>query len=109
MAYSVAARKQEMGIRLALGAGPGDILGLVIGQGMRMTLIGIAAGIAASLALTRLLTGLLYGVRATDPLVFGGSALVADGDSAFGVLSSGSPRLARWIPSSSCDRNNPHP
>ena len=79
MAYSVAARKQEMGIRLALGAEPGDILRLVIGQGMRMTLIGIAAGIAASLALTHLLTGLLYGVRATDPLAFGGSALVLMG------------------------------
>jgi putative ABC transport system permease protein len=64
---------------LALGAEPGDILRLVIGQGMRMTLIGIAAGIAASLALTHLLTGLLYGVRATDPLAFGGSALVLMG------------------------------
>lgn len=76
MAYSVSTRKQEMGIRVALGAEPEDILKLVVGQGMRMTLLGIGVGIAVSLALTRLLAGLLYGVRATDPLVFGGASLL---------------------------------
>ena len=76
MAYSVTARKQEMGIRVALGARPADILRLVVGQGMRMTLIGVALGVLFSLGLTRLLASLLFGVQATDPLVFGAAALV---------------------------------
>jgi len=76
MAYSVTARKQEIGIRVALGARPADILRLVVGQGMRMTLIGVALGVVFSLALTRLLASLLFAVQATDPLAFGAAALV---------------------------------
>lgn len=76
MAYTVNARKQEMGVRVALGARPADILRLVVGQGMRMALVGVALGVLVSLALTRLLAGLLFGVRATDPLVFIAAALV---------------------------------
>jgi predicted permease len=76
MAYSVSSRKQEMGIRVALGARPVEILRLVVGQGMRLTLVGVALGIAASLALTRLLATLLFNVHATDPLIFSGAALV---------------------------------
>jgi putative ABC transport system permease protein len=76
MAYSVAARKQEMGIRVALGARSADILWLVVGQGMRMTLLGVAIGVAVSLTLTRLLANLLFGVPATDPLVFSAATLV---------------------------------
>ena len=76
MAYSVNARKQEMGIRVALGATPGDILKLVVGQGMRMTLIGVALGVAISLVLTRLLASLLFNVQSTDPVAFGGAALI---------------------------------
>jgi putative ABC transport system permease protein len=72
----VSARRQEMGIRVALGARSVDILRLVVGQGMRMTLVGVALGVAVSLALTRLLASLLFGVQATDPLVFSTAALV---------------------------------
>jgi putative ABC transport system permease protein len=79
MAYAVSARKQEMGIRVALGARPADILRLVVGQGMRMTLIGVAFGVVASLAFTRLLASMLFGVQATDPLVFSAAALVLGG------------------------------
>lgn len=83
MAYSVSTRKQEMGIRLALGASPEDILRLIVGQGMRMTLIGVGVGIAVSLALTRLLANLLFGVGAADPLVFTGASLVLMGTAFF--------------------------
>jgi putative ABC transport system permease protein len=76
MAYSVAARTQEMGIRMSLGAEPRDIVKLVMGQGMRLALIGVAIGIAASLALTRLISTLLFGVSATDPLAFSVAAVV---------------------------------
>jgi putative ABC transport system permease protein len=79
VAYTVTARKQEMGIRLALGARPADILRLVVGQGMRMILMGVALGVVVSLALTRLLASLLFGVRATDPLVFSAASLVLVG------------------------------
>jgi len=79
MAYSVTSRTQEMGIRLALGAKSADILRLVVGQGMRLTLLGVAIGVIASLALTRLLATLLFGVRATDPFIFSAAAIVLAG------------------------------
>ena len=79
MAYSVNARKQEMGIRVALGAKPADILRLVVGQGMRMTLTGVALGVVISLGLSRLLASLLFGVRSNDPLAFGAAAFVLVG------------------------------
>jgi putative ABC transport system permease protein len=76
MAYTVSERKQEMGIRMSLGAGSGDILKLVVGQGMRLTLLGTGVGLAFSFALTRLIASLLFGVRAADPSVFGAATLV---------------------------------
>lgn len=76
MAYTVSARQQEMGIRMALGASTGDILRLVVGQGMRWALLGVAVGVVVSLALTRLIASLLFGVRAADPLAFGVAAIV---------------------------------
>jgi putative ABC transport system permease protein len=70
MAYLVTQRQAEIGIRLALGGGPRDVLRLVIGDGMRMALAGIALGIVASLALARVLEGLLYGIEPTDPATY---------------------------------------
>lgn len=75
IAYSVVQRTAELGIRRALGAQAGDILRLVIGQCLGLTLTGLALGIGGALALTRLMTTLLFQVTATDPSIFAGVAL----------------------------------
>jgi predicted permease len=79
MAYSVSRRTREIGVRVALGAGSGDVLRMILGQGLRTILIGVAIGIAGSLALTRTVASLLFGVTATDPLTFGGVTLLLVG------------------------------
>jgi len=70
MAVSVAQRTHELGIRVALGAQRRDVIGLVVGQGVKLVGIGIAIGLVGALALTRVLTTLLYEVKPTDPLTF---------------------------------------
>jgi predicted permease len=70
ISYLVGQRTQEIGVRLALGAKRVDVLRLILGEGMRMAALGLAAGLLASLGLTRLMAGLLFGVSATDPLTF---------------------------------------
>ncbi len=79
MSFTTAQRTHEIGIRMALGAQAGSVLKLVVGQGMKLTLIGVAVGLLASLALTRLMKSLLFGVSATDPLTFVMIALLLAG------------------------------
>jgi predicted permease len=76
ISYLVSLRTREMGIRMALGARAGDVVGLVLGQGARLTLIGLAIGIAGAFALSRLLASMLYGVSVRDPLTFGAVTVV---------------------------------
>ncbi len=78
-AYSVSQRTREIGIRIALGAGPSDVLGMIVRQGMFLAVIGVSVGLAAAFALTRLMESLLYGVSATDPLTFIAIPLVLAG------------------------------
>ncbi len=75
MAYSISQRTQEIGIRMALGAGSHDVLFMVLRQGMAMTLAGLVSGTAGAIALMRLAAGALIGVSATDPSIFAAGAL----------------------------------
>jgi len=76
MSYAVSRRTHEIGIRISLGASRADVLRLVVRQGMLQALAGTAAGVAGALLLSQLMAKMLYGVRPTDPLTFGGVAIV---------------------------------
>ena len=76
MAYTVALRTQEIGIRIALGAQRQDVLRLILGQGARIAFLGVAIGLAAAAALARLLSSLFFSVSATDPLTFAAVAVL---------------------------------
>jgi putative ABC transport system permease protein len=97
MAYAVSRRTREIGVRVALGAGTGDVLRMILGEGMRTIVIGVAIGMAIALALTRTVASLLFGVTATDPLTFVGVT----------VLLVAAALLACYIPARRATRVDP--
>jgi len=97
VSYSVSQRTHEIGVRTALGASPGAVFKLVVGQGLRSALIGTAIGVVASLAITRLLQTILFGVKPTDPATF----------FAVGLLLSGVALLACYIPARRATKVDP--
>jgi ABC-type antimicrobial peptide transport system permease subunit len=76
ISYSVSRRTHEIGLRMALGSQRGDVLKLIIGQGMGLAAIGVALGVAGAAALTRFISTYLYGVTTTDPLTFAGVSVL---------------------------------
>ena len=97
MAYTVAQRTQEIGIRMALGADTGVLRGMIVRQGMLLTFIGAVLGLGAAYGMTRLLTAFLFGVKPADPLVFAGVPVV------LALVS----LLAIWVPASRATRIDP--
>jgi putative ABC transport system permease protein len=76
ISYLVGQRTHEIGVRVALGAQRNDILGMVLGEGIRVALVGVAIGIGAALGLTRLMTKMVFGVHTADPITFVGVAVL---------------------------------
>ena len=97
VAYVVRQREREIAVRVALGAPPSQVMGLMLRQGMTPVAIGLAVGLGGALAVTRLLQSLLYGVSATDPLTFAGVA----------TLLAAVALLASWLPSRRATRVQP--
>jgi ABC-type antimicrobial peptide transport system permease subunit len=97
LSYAVSQQTRDLGIRLALGAQTHDILTLTLKRGMGLALLGVAMGGAAALAMSKLIEGLLFGVTATDPLTFGGIA----------VLLTLVALLACWIPARRATKVDP--
>ncbi|HLU25200.1 MAG TPA: ABC transporter permease [Longimicrobiales bacterium] len=97
VSYLVAQRTREIGIRIAVGAGPESVMRMVVGQGAALAALGVACGIFAALALTRFLSGMVYGVATTDPITFVGVATVLLAVAA----------LASWVPARRAVRLDP--
>jgi putative ABC transport system permease protein len=97
VSYLVAQRRQEIGVRVALGARTPDVLRLIVGEGVRLTLIGLLIGLGAAAALTRLMASLLHGVTPTDPVTLGGVSL----------LLIGVTLAASWLPARRAARVDP--
>jgi putative ABC transport system permease protein len=97
LSYAVERRTREIGVRIALGAQRKDVLALVVSQGLKLALVGLALGIAAAWAVTRFIETLLYGVKPTDPAVFAGVSLLL-------LLVAG---LASWLPARRATKLDP--
>jgi putative ABC transport system permease protein len=97
VAYSVTQRTHEIGVRMAIGARPGDVVRMVLGEGGRLAVAGVAVGSVVAIAGARLIRGLLFEVSANDPLTFAGVAV--------GLL--GVALLASYIPARRATRVDP--
>jgi ABC-type antimicrobial peptide transport system permease subunit len=97
MSYSVEQRTQEIGIRLALGAEADRVKRMVVFQGMRLAIVGVAVGIASAFGLTRFIASFLFGVQARDPVVFVGIP----------ILLTAVALLAVWLPAGRASRVDP--
>jgi len=97
LAYTVILRTREIGVRMAVGASPADVMKMIVGRGLKMGLIGLGVGLVLALALGRLLGTLLYGVKAVSPGVYAGTAVAL-------VLAA---LLACWIPGQRAARVDP--